>query len=334
MRRKTLKPTSSFNIHPKGVIPLAGCVVTATQDAGVPFSITVRLEDLTGDVMLAADSQEEQNQWVEILQDSGKVTWRNALLGEAMIQSLEAQGLQLTKEKQEYLDKLMEETEELRVGACQPGPGGGEEEELSQEKCRTLELLGVKQQEEESRGGGAPGGGVPGGGEEEGDLLQDLRHIEEQMKALLREKDQAEAKLRENEHRSQAHTLQQSLAQLTADMQQTEAELQSRVQLEHRLQRAEEALQGLEHGLGSLERSSEREERMREERMREERMREERMRGDVTQLRKFFEECICVSEIESKLPAIMKNAVYLHKATARRIKSCRDQSEGPPAATG
>lgn len=68
-------------------------------------------------------------------------TWKNAQLGEAMIESLEAQGLQLAKEKQAYLgtngtlafnqiplgqmslggggspclsaDKLMEETEEL-----------------------------------------------------------------------------------------------------------------------------------------------------------------------------------------------------------------------------
>lgn len=39
----------------------------------------------------------------------------------------------------------------------------------------------------------------------------------------------------------------------------------------------------------------------------------------------FFEDCICAAEIEAKLPAIMKNAVYLHKAAARRIKSCRIQ---------
>lgn len=72
-------------------------------------------------------------------------TWKNAQLGEAMIESLEAQGLQLAKEKQEYLgkpggtpdyisywlvehadvgcfhppDKLMEETEELSVQRAQ-----------------------------------------------------------------------------------------------------------------------------------------------------------------------------------------------------------------------
>lgn len=33
-------------------------------------------------------------------------TWKNAQLGEAMIKSLEAQGLQLAKEKQEYLGRL------------------------------------------------------------------------------------------------------------------------------------------------------------------------------------------------------------------------------------
>lgn len=41
----------------------------------------------------------------------------------------------------------------------------------------------------------------------------------------------------------------------------------------------------------------------------------------------FFEECICAAEIEAKMPAIMKNAVYIHKAAARRIKSCRVQKK-------
>lgn len=34
-------------------------------------------------------------------------TWKNAQLGEAMIESLEAQGLQLAKEKQEYLGRKL-----------------------------------------------------------------------------------------------------------------------------------------------------------------------------------------------------------------------------------
>lgn len=37
----------------------------------------------------------------------------------------------------------------------------------------------------------------------------------------------------------------------------------------------------------------------------------------------FFEECIRNAELEAKMPVIMKNSVYIHKAATRRIKSCR-----------
>lgn len=43
-------------------------------------------------------------------------TWKNAQLGEAMIESLEAQGLQLAKEKQEYLGKHGEPPQKLNLG--------------------------------------------------------------------------------------------------------------------------------------------------------------------------------------------------------------------------
>ncbi|XP_034089313.1 pleckstrin homology domain-containing family D member 1 [Gymnodraco acuticeps] len=386
--KRSFESNRIFNIHPKGVIPLGGCVVSANDNMGMPFAIVINLEDFSGTIVLAAESVGEQLQWMEMLQDSGKVTWKNCQLGEAMIESLEAQGLQLAKEKQEYLDKLMEETEELSLQRAQReelerlnqvleeekmkfeevvvelkaeqenikldlddtaqslrGVETEKEElssltvhlqksiqELSQEKQRTLELLGLKEQQEEEgkeeeeedkEEEVKPSGR---GGPEEVDLLQDLKHIEDQMKILLKERGQAEEKLRDNEQHSlalqqereffssQAHALQQSLSQLTVDKQQTEAELkaeiESRVELEKRLQQAEEALQDLEKGLESLERTKET---------------EEKMKGDVTQLRRFFEDCISAAEIEAKLPAIMKNAVYLHKAAARRIKSCRIQ---------
>ncbi|XP_051805396.1 pleckstrin homology domain-containing family D member 1 [Acanthochromis polyacanthus] len=383
--KRSFETNRYFNIHPKGVIPLGGCVVSANEDMGMPFAIVINLEDFTGTIVLAAESEEEQVQWMEMIQESGKVTWRNAQLGEAMIESLEAQGLQLAKEKQEYLDKLMEETEELSHqraqreelerlnqvledekmkfeevvlelkaeqeqirldldGTAQSLKGVEREkeelssltvtlqksiEELSQEKQRTLELLGVKDlesQDAQNEEDSGPTCRNDGEDLQDVDLLQDLRHIEEQMKILLKEKELADDKLKENEQRasvlqqereyysSEARTLQQSLSQLTVDKQQTEAELkaeiESRVELEKRLKEAEEALQNLEKGLNSLERTKER---------------DEKMKGDVTQLRRFFEECICAAEIEAKLPAIMKNAVYLHKAAARRIKSCRIQ---------
>ncbi|KAG7229195.1 hypothetical protein INR49_013138 [Caranx melampygus] len=352
--KRNFETNRFFNIHPKGTI------------------------------VLAAESEEEQVQWMEMLQESGKVTWKNAQLGEAMIESLEAQGLQLAKEKQEYLDKLMEETEELSHQRAQREELERLNQVLEEEKLKFEEVVlelkseqeqikldldgtaqslkGVETEKEElsnltvmlqksiegaigavtgeaanpraAGGKGAGGEGVAAVEDEESrrksedgeELLQDLRHIEEQMKILQNEKEQADEKLRDNEQRakvlqqerefysSQARTLQQSLSQLTVDKQQTEAELkaeiESRVELERRLKQAEEALQDLEKGLNSLERTKER---------------DEKMKGDVTHLRKFFEECICAAEIEAKLPAIMKNAVYLHKAAARRIKSCRIQ---------
>ncbi|XP_070296357.1 LOW QUALITY PROTEIN: pleckstrin homology domain-containing family D member 1 [Salvelinus sp. IW2-2015] len=375
--KRSFETNKYFNIHPKGVIPLGGCVVDPKEDQGMPFAMVINHDDFTGNIVLAAENEAEQNQWLEMLQESGRVTWKNAQLGEAMIESLEAQGLQLAKEKQEYLDKLMEETEELSLqreqkehlerlnlvldeekqkfeelvtelraeqdqikldleGTAQSLKGVESEkeelnslttllqksiEELSHEKQRTLELLREKDLEQVAE--------HPEEEEEEpGDtgLRSELRHIEEQMRKLQREKEQAEERLTENEQRAtvlqqesefyscQSRTLQQSLTQLTVDKKQTEvelkAEIESRMELERRLKQAEEALQNLEKGLSSLERSKEK---------------DDKMKGDVNNLRKFFEECICAAEIEAKLPSIMKNAVYLHKATARRIKSCRIQ---------
>lgn len=68
-------------------------------------------------------------------------------------------------------------------------------QELSQEKLRTLELLGVKEQEEKDAEAAEESSAL-GDGEDPGDvdLLRDLRHIEEQMKVLLKEKEQAEEK--------------------------------------------------------------------------------------------------------------------------------------------
>ncbi|KAJ8289114.1 hypothetical protein COCON_G00017730 [Conger conger] len=138
-----------FNIHPKGVIPLGGCVVTPKEEQGMPFAVTINHEDFTGDVVLAADSEAEQAQWAELLQESGKVTWKNAQLGEAMIESLEAQGLQLAKEKQEYLDKLMEETEELCLQREQKEELERVNQVLEEEKQRFEEVVSELRTEQE-----------------------------------------------------------------------------------------------------------------------------------------------------------------------------------------
>uniref|UniRef100_A0A9J8AMG3 Pleckstrin homology domain containing, family D (with coiled-coil domains) member 1 n=1 Tax=Cyprinus carpio carpio TaxID=630221 RepID=A0A9J8AMG3_CYPCA len=325
--KKSFETNRYFNIHPKGVIPLGGCIVEPREDQGMPFAMVINHEDFTGNIVLAAESEPEQNQWVEMLQESGKVTWKNAQLGEAMIESLEAQGLQLAKEKQEYLDKLMEETEELCLQREQKAELERLNQLLEEEKQKFEEVVQELRTEQDQIKLDLDGTAqCLKGVENEKEELHNLTTILQKSLESARLLSVASCRLKENEKRakvlqeerefysSQAQTLQQSLTQLTADKQHTEeelkAEMESRVELECRLKLAEEALQDLEQGLNATERTHER---------------EERMKGDVSHLRKFFEECICAAEIEAKLPSIMKNAVYLHKAAARRIKSCRIQ---------
>ncbi|XP_044292592.1 pleckstrin homology domain-containing family D member 1 [Varanus komodoensis] len=373
--KKNFENNRYFNIHPKGVIPLGGCIVEAKEEPNMPYAMKISHEDFHGNIALAAESAYEQAQWLEMLQESGKVTWRNAQLGEAMIESLEAQGLQLAKEKQVYLDKLMEETEELclqreqrealerlnqvleaekqqfeevvqdlrveqeqikrelemtaqslkGVEAEKKGLRNLTEtlqktlEDLSLEKQRTLEMLEEKASQLQTLTSPSEQPDDATGG-----LHSSLHQIEEKMHQLLEEKLLAEKRMKENEERSQAlekerefyssqsQALQNSLSELAAEKQQAErdlkAEVKVRMDLEKRLQEAEEALQSLEQGLNCKHRNKEK---------------EEKMKADVSNLRKFFEECIRNAELEAKMPVIMKNSVYLHKAATRRIKSCR-----------
>ncbi|XP_040497217.1 pleckstrin homology domain-containing family D member 1 [Ursus maritimus] len=397
--KKNFETNKYFNIHPKGVIPLGGCLVEAKEEPSMPYAMKISHQDFHGTILLAAESEFEQTQWLQMLQESGKVTWKNAQLGEAMIKSLEAQGLQLAKEKQEYLDKLMEETEELclqreqreelerlnqvleaekqQLGVVKGrvadvGGLGGEGLSTKNQQgdwegwalpypalcsCRELELTarclkGVEQEKKELRHlteslqqtleelsiekkktlamleenenqlqtlANQSEQPPPRGG-----LHSNLRQIEEKMQQLLEEKLLAEKRMKENEERSraleeerefyssQSQALQNSLQELTAEKQQAERELKAevkvRMDLERRLREAEGALRSLEQGLNSKVRNKEK---------------EERMRADVSHLKRFFEECIRNAELEAKMPVIMKNSVYIHKAATRRIKSCR-----------
>ncbi|XP_062037283.1 pleckstrin homology domain-containing family D member 1 [Lepus europaeus] len=363
--KKSFETNKYFNIHPKGVIPLGGCLVEAKEEPSMPYAMKISHQDFHGNILLAAESEFEQTQWLEMLQESGKVTWKNAQLGEAMIKSLEAQGLQLAKEKQEYLDKLMEETEELCLqreqreelerlnqvleaekqqfeevvqelrmeqeqikreleltARCLKGVEQEKKElrQLTESLQRTLEELSIEKKKtlemlEETENQPPP----PSAG-----LQNNLRQIEEKMRQLLEEKLLAEKRMKENEARSraleeerefyssQSQALQNSLQELTAEKQQAEQELRAevkvRMDLEKRLREAEGALRSLEQGLNSKVRNKEK---------------EERMRADVSHLKRFFEECIRNAELEAKMPVIMKNSVYIHKAATRRIKSCR-----------
>ncbi|KFZ67806.1 Pleckstrin homology domain-containing family D member 1, partial [Podiceps cristatus] len=363
--KKSFESNKYFNIHPKGVVPLGGCIVEPKEEPNMPYAIKISHEDFHHDSANNPRLSAAEDLPALQMYEFGVGTWKNAQLGEAMIESLEAQGLQLAKEKQEYLDKLMEETEELCLQREQKEElerlnqvleaekhrfeevvqelrleqeqirreleltarslKGVEEEKkelrsLTQSLQKTLEELSLEKQQmlellEENESQVPPPTSPSKEQSPIWGLHCSLRQIEEKMQQLLEEKLLAEKRMKENEERSraleeerefyssQSQALQNSLSELTAEKQQTErdlkAEVKVRMDLERRLGEAEEALQSLEQGLNSLDRNKEK---------------EEKMKADVSNLRKFFEECIRNAELEAKMPVIMKNSVYIHKA--------------------
>lgn len=103
-----------FNIHPKGAVPLGGSIIEPVNDPTKNFAIRIDHEDINGAIIIAAESELDREKWIDILRRSGRITWKNAELGESMIQTLEKQSLQLAKDSQRYRDQLHEGAQALR----------------------------------------------------------------------------------------------------------------------------------------------------------------------------------------------------------------------------
>ncbi|XP_071835041.1 uncharacterized protein [Apostichopus japonicus] len=104
-----------FNIHPKGVVPLGGSIIEPMNDpSSKNYAIRIDHEDINGAIVIATESELDREKWIDVLRRSGRVTWKNAELGESMIQTLEKQSLQLAKDSQRYRDQLHEGAQALR----------------------------------------------------------------------------------------------------------------------------------------------------------------------------------------------------------------------------
>ncbi|KFP53982.1 Pleckstrin homology domain-containing family D member 1, partial [Cathartes aura] len=257
--KKSFESNKYFNIHPKGVIPLGGCIVEPKEEPSMPYAIKISHEDFHGNIVLAAESEFEQAQWLEMLQESGKVTWKNAQLGEAMIESLEAQGLQLAKEKQEYLDKLMEETEELCLQREQKEELERLNQVLEAEKHRFEEVVRELRLEQEQirREGGKlelTARSLKGVEEEKKELRSLTQSLQKTLEELSLEKQQMLEMLEENESQLPPPTspskeqspiwgLHCSLRQIEEKMQQL---LEEKLLAEKRMKENEERSRALE----------------------------------------------------------------------------------------
>ncbi|XP_038072342.1 pleckstrin homology domain-containing family D member 1-like isoform X2 [Patiria miniata] len=103
-----------FNMHPKGVIPLGGALVTPTTDPIKMWAIRIDHDEVQGSIFIATDSENEREKWMEVMRKSSRVTWRNAELGETMIQTLEQQSLELARDSQRYREQWHLEAMALR----------------------------------------------------------------------------------------------------------------------------------------------------------------------------------------------------------------------------
>ncbi|XP_041468371.1 pleckstrin homology domain-containing family D member 1-like isoform X2 [Lytechinus variegatus] len=103
-----------FNMHPKGVIPLGGAIIEMVNDPTKMCAFRIVHDDLNGSIYLATDTEYDREKWVDIMRKSGRITWKNAELGESMIQTLEKQSLELARDSQRYREQLHLEALALR----------------------------------------------------------------------------------------------------------------------------------------------------------------------------------------------------------------------------
>lgn len=108
----TEEVTKNFCTKPKGVLPLGGAKVEATERGpkGGKFGIIITHPDFRAGraLVLSAETAESQAQWLQALKDCSRVTMENALLGDSMVEKLRASGTAAEKEKEEAMLKLQE----------------------------------------------------------------------------------------------------------------------------------------------------------------------------------------------------------------------------------
>lgn len=138
-----------INLHPKGILPLGGCSVQSTTEPGHPFCMKITSTEINNDFVICSETDQERIRWLNALTQSTRITWRNAQLGDAMIEQLEKQGLQMAKEKQQYVERLQSETEESSHYKAQAEELARLNEELSKENLKLEQLVQSMKSEHE-----------------------------------------------------------------------------------------------------------------------------------------------------------------------------------------
>ncbi|EGD83667.1 hypothetical protein PTSG_04272 [Salpingoeca rosetta] len=108
---KTFAETGNFNIHPKGVIPLGGCLVNHTTETDKPYAISINHPDFgESNVIVATDTEESLKDWIDKIKECTRITYKNAQVGETMIKCLKAKSEVIEEQRKENQEKLEAET--------------------------------------------------------------------------------------------------------------------------------------------------------------------------------------------------------------------------------
>ena len=117
--------------QPQGIVPLGGSKVEKVERGpkGSKFGLKITHPDFMAGraLVLSADNAASQTAWLATLQEASRVTMANALLGDAMIEKLRAEGTSKESELTSVMEKLQaqglalktETEEKLRIAGQQ-----------------------------------------------------------------------------------------------------------------------------------------------------------------------------------------------------------------------
>jgi len=98
----------------KGVLPVGGArAFPMGKDAEGFFQVEVTHADFAHSLFLKTNDKTDVEDWMQVLEDCRKATYSNAVLGSALLDRLKSVGTTVEKEKQQALEVLQRQAEEL-----------------------------------------------------------------------------------------------------------------------------------------------------------------------------------------------------------------------------
>ncbi|KHN76512.1 Pleckstrin homology domain-containing family D member 1 [Toxocara canis] len=95
----------------QGVIPLIGCSIVAGQDHGHKFCLLITHTHFKAAIIVCAADAKAQELWLKALREATKISYKNTIAWEKLVEQLESRGVMLTEEKKNYEEKLLAEAQ-------------------------------------------------------------------------------------------------------------------------------------------------------------------------------------------------------------------------------